>query len=215
MHNFYYKMPVKRNRTNDFGLKSNKRQRKTKRTRALASDKVHVHRKTYGFQIVGNATYNPYSGSIGPMLSAVNGNTDLANLYDQYRIDECEVKLFLAVDPSAQTATTAIWPKVYSTRDQDDLTALTQAQMYERSNMRIDVLDPARPVVWKFKPNCLDLVYRGVGTSSVNPSFGQWIDMTTIDVQHYGINFNIDNLTNTALKVDVLVTLTVSCKVSR
>jgi len=203
-------------RKNDSGLKSNKRQRKTtKRTRALASGKVHVHRKTYGFQITGNAAYAPYSGAIGPTLSAVNGAAELAALYDQYRIDECEVKLYMAVDPSAQTATTAIWPKIYSTRDQDDLAALTQAQMYECSNMRIDVLDPARPVVWKFKPNCLDLVYRGVGTSSVKPAFGEWIDMATTDVQHYGINFNIDNLTNTALKVDVLVTLTLSCKVSR
>ena len=64
----------------------------------------------------GNAAYTPLAqafSSANIQLANVVNSTDFANLYDQYRINYVVLKFWLRIDPSAQAAASASYPKLY------------------------------------------------------------------------------------------------------
>lgn len=172
-------------------------------------------RKTALSSIVGNVAYSPYQSFTGIRLSYLTNASEFGALYDQYRINWVKVQFWLRIDPSAQTAAAASQPKLYWFRDQDDQILASQSEMRERSNLKIAVLRTDRPVTIWIKPNVLSETFRGTATTSYSPKFGQWLDMTTNDVEHYGIKYNIDFLTNTNYVVDVESTYYFQCKNTR
>lgn len=173
---------------------------------------VHQHLKFSVGAIAGNVAYTPYTGAYSITLANLSGYSELVALYDQYRIDFIEVSFHLKVGPDAQAAGAATYPKIWWSRDLDDASTVTQAQMYERANTVVKVLNPDKPVVFRFKPNTLSVTYRTPATSGYSPKFGQWIDCSQADVVHYGAQFNIDNLSNTNYTVDQISRVWVSCK---
>lgn len=203
-------MPSLKRKPSNAGFKSNKRQRKT-RARAVTTG-VHKHVKFYATSYTGSAA-NPMQLSAGITPSNLGGFSELVSLYDQYRIDRAELVLTLRTSPDAQAATGASYPKVYWSRSPDLLGPLSMAQIRERSNMKMAVLDPSNPVRIQWKPNVLNHIYRqGAAAVGLVPVFGQWIDTATADVQHFGINYNITDFTNTNMVVDVDLKVTISCK---
>lgn len=162
--------------------------------------------------ISGNAAYIPYSGATNINLSVLPSYTEFVNLFDQFRITYVVIKFWLKVDPSAQAAASAIYPKLYWTRDVNSSTPITQNTMRERGDVKIAVLHPNRPVVMKFKPNLLTQnLLNGTG-SSYTPAYNQWISTADNTAFYYGALWNIDNLTNTNFIVDVESTYYFQCK---
>lgn len=172
-------------------------------------------RRGLPFTLQGNVAYAPYQSSTNISFNQITNSAEFGALYDQYKINLVKVQFWLRIDPGAQAAASAIMPKLFWCRDMDDATPASQTEMRERSNLKIAVLRPDRPVTFWVKPNVLSEVYRGVGTTSYSPKFGQWLDMTTTDVYHYGVKWNIDNLTNNIYYVDVETTYYFQCKNSR
>lgn len=172
-----------------------------------------------GTQIVGNAVHAPYLGGITAsqiQLGNVVNSSDFANLYDQYRINYVVVKFWLKIDPSAQTAAGASYPKLYWYRDTDSSgTPGSLNEVRENAKSRVAVMLPNRPVTIAFKPNTLQLIYQSALASQYKPVWGQWLDMSTTSTPHYGVLYAIDDLTNTNYKVDIETTFYFQCKQPR
>lgn len=166
--------------------------------------------------INGNAVYAPYVDSLSFNLNAVINPSDFTSLYDQYRINYVVVKFHLRIDPSAQAAGSASYPRLYYYRDLDDTTAPSNLnEMRENQRCRMKVLNPQRCVTIKIRPNVLGMLYSTVGVTQYTPKFKQWLDCSTSTTIHYGIKYAIDDLTNTNYKVDIEKWYYISCRNSR
>lgn len=207
-------MPVKRTKKSIARMPA-KKARVSRRTVRPSVVTHSFERKTNLFTISGNAVHAPYLGVSNIQLGFVRNAAEFSALYDQYRINKVKIQFWLKVDPSAQTAATAAHPKLYWVRDLDDSNVLTQDEMRERAKCKIAVMRTDRPITIWIKPNLLNLVYRGPTTSSYVPTFGHFLDMTNQDVPHYGIKYNIDDLTNTNYRVDIETTYYFQCKNTR
>lgn len=207
-------------KANGSGLKTNKRQRKTlSKTRVtkgmVPTNIIHKHTKHALGTVPGNAAHAPYQAVYSITLGAFNGSAELAALYDQYRIDAVEVKFFLKVDPGAQAAASAIYPKLYYARDLDDTNNASIAVLQEYADCQVEVLNPDKPVVIRFVPNTVSQIARVGGGVGYTIKYGEWCDMSFTDVLHFGFKYCIDNLTNTNYTVDIVSSVQVSCKSSR
>lgn len=165
--------------------------------------------------IVGNAVYAPYQSVLGATLDNTLNHTEFTSLYDQFRIDWVKAQFFLRIDPSAQTAAGASYPRMYWFRDYDDQALASLNDVRENSKGKRAILHPNRPVTIWFKPNVLSEIYRTAVTTGYSPKFNQWIDASVPNLVHYGIKYCIDDLTNTNYKVDLEVTYGLSMRNSR
>lgn len=165
--------------------------------------------------IAGNVAYAPYQAATNISLSQVVNSSDFTNLYDQFRINYVVVKLWLKIDPSAQAATVASFPKLYWVRDENSSTVLSQNEMRERSDCKVVVMKPDRPAVMKFKPNVLSQNFLGTGFISYTPKYDEWIDTSSAGTFYYGALWNFDDLTNTNYKVDIETIYYLQCKNTR
>lgn len=165
----------------------------------------------------GAVGYAPYTSNF-----YLNGLTNLpnylefTNLYEQFRINYCVWKVWLRIDPSAQTATNASYPKFYWCRTDDSTsTPGTLDVIRERQNSRVKVLTPNRPITVKFRPNVLGAAYQTAVSTAYTPKWKQWIDCGNSSTVHYGFGWAIDNLTNTNYYLDFEISVYFSCKNSR
>lgn len=180
--------------------------------RQVSNSTHHFRRGGGAFSVQGNAV-SPYYNSYQTLFSNITSSGEFAALYDQYRINFVVLKVWLRLDPGAQAAASAIVPRFWWVRDTDDSNAPSSLnELREHHDCKIKALSPYKPIVIKFRPNVLDLAYRGPVTSTYTPRFKQWIDMATTDVPHYGIKFAIENFTTTNYWVDIEATHYFSCK---
>lgn len=187
--------------------------------RSNISDLVHTFkRKCIGAVWQGNGLFNPFLASV-PIdgLSVLVNGTEFTQLYDQYMITGVQFTFTLVIDPGAQNAVIASYPRLFWARDEDDSTnpaSLDELRQY--GNCKVAVLNPGVPVVAYCKPNALIEVYRNGVASTYNPVYNQWIDTTSgADARHYTFKVGIDNLTNTNYRVEIERTLYFKCKNTR
>lgn len=197
-------MPMKRT-AKTFTSKRARRKTVRRMPGKLVNNLVHRFRRNGSAltTITGNVAYAPYQQATNIQLAFTQNYTELTALFDQYKIDYVIQKFYLTVDPSAQTAANAVFPRLYWVRDKNDQTLLSQAQMRERSDLKIAVLRPDRPVVLKCKPNLLTQQFLSGVTNAYTPVWNQWINTDAPTAPYYTWKWNIDNLTNTNYKVDV------------
>lgn len=182
----------------------------------LKTDDYAFKRSFIGTTVTGNVAYNPFTAGIQFTLNQLPSWGEFANLFDRYMITYVKMYVHLKIDPSAQTAANASFPKLYWIKDFDDANAPASInEMREHSKCQYRVLNPNRPVVIGIKPSVLSLAYRSAVTSTYVPKWRQWIDMATTDVPHYGIKVAIDNLQNTNYQVDFEYKVWIKCKDTR
>lgn len=163
--------------------------------------------------IVGSAAYNPYTGAIVPTFNLLPTPADFTTLFDRYMITYVKVKFHLKVDPGAQAAASAVYPKLWYCRDYTDgTTPANLNELRERSGTQYRVMSPNKPVVVGFKPAVLSETYRGPVSTGYGSKWFQWIDSSYTDVPHYGLKYCIDPLINTNYSVDVEVKMWFKCK---
>lgn len=205
--------------TKKWSRKGRKQSRKTVMSKSLRrpiAQQIHRFARNYqALAVAGNAAYAPYQQGFDTRLSYLPNATEFSNLYDQFMITYVVHRFFLEVDPSAQTASTAIAPKLFYVRDQDSLGLLTLDELRERSNCKIKVLRTDRPIIIKYKPNLLQEVYRGAISTTYSPKWNTWIDMSNTDASHFGLIWAIDNFTNTNYKLSVQTKVYFACKNTR
>lgn len=196
-------MPMKRKATRQVSRPKKRMTRKARMPRPVHAQ-VHKFIRTYqALDLAGNAVHAPYQGALTTTLNQVANSSEFTNLYDQYMITYVKYYFFLEVDPSAQSAATAIFPKLYTCRDQDDSTILSQNEMRERGNLKIYVLNPNRPTVIGYKPNLLTTQFFNGVTAGYTPVWSQWLDAQNGAVPHYGMKVNVDNFTNTNYRLRI------------
>lgn len=166
--------------------------------------------------IVGAAGFVPYTNWYGAALSEVLNSSEFTTLYDQYRLNYVVLKFWLKIDPSAQAAASASYPKIFYYRDYDDSTVPGNLnEIRENQRCRVVVMNPNRPVVIKFRPNMLQLMYNDAISSTFKPAWKQWVDCSLSSARHFGIKFAIDDLTNTNYRVDIEKWIYFSCRNTR
>lgn len=167
-------------------------------------------------QFVGNALYAPLLQANSFNFNQLTGASEFTTLFDMYKIEKIQVRFYLKIDPSAQSAAGASYPKMYWVIDHDDDTAPpTLNALREHSKCRVKVMNPNRPVTITFKPSILGMRYKTVSTTAYTPMFNQWIDCNDPTTPQYGCKWGVDDLTNTNYKIDTEVTYWFACKDAR
>lgn len=182
-----------------------KRQRTMRRRTGFNKVTVHHYKRMYdGGTIVGNALYNPYVNGFNYKFSNLPNYTEFTALYDQFRINYVVTKWYLKIDPSAQTAATASFPRMYYCVDADDDAPPTNInELRNHGRTRMVIMNPNRPVTIKFRPSVLIQAYEGATTTAYIPKWKQFVDCADFATPHYGLKVAIDDLTNTNYQVTV------------
>lgn len=178
---------------------------------------VHTFKRwTDGGVITGNAVNNPYLASFSFTLGALPNVSEFTNLFDQYMITKVVTKMWLKIDPSAQAAASAAFPKLYVARDFDTSTApasLNDLRQYARC--KVIGFNPNRPITLVSKPNTLALSYTSAIANNYTPKWNTWLDVGDPNTIHYGWLYAIDDLTNTNYRVTIDHTYYFKCKNTR
>lgn len=123
---------------------------------------------------------------------------DFENMFDDYRIEQVEIKFWLYCDPGGvNTLTQSTLPRLHWYRDYDSLgSPLSVADIMERQNAKSAMISPYRPLVIRYKPNTISQSTNALGipfTTSVD--WDKFFDLNYND-QHvwYGIRFFLENL---------------------
>jgi len=136
--------------------------------------------------VVQQAAITDTTGSYYFSLSQLAQVTTFQALFDQYRIDEVQVVLRPAYLSQPLTSfTTVRVPLLYVAIDYDDVNTPTISTMREYSNCTQTMYET---VVATFQPRIAMAAYSGSFGSFANQG-GQWIDMASPSVQHYGIKY--------------------------
>ena len=99
-------------------------------------------------------------------LNQLPAYQEFTDLFDQYKITYIKLRLRLNVSPDAQTATSAVYPRVVYVRDHDDLvTPASVQELRQYGNCKTKVLSPNRDLIITLKPSTLNV-------SSINASAG-------------------------------------------
>lgn len=195
-----------------------KRARKTAPTRTVA--KANRNRELYFFRrnaanetdMVGLPASAPLLRTYQFSLSNVTASTDFTNLFDMYKITFVQVKFYLVIDPSAQAAAVARYPRMWWTRDYDDANTLSINQIRERSKCGSALLTPHKPIVINVRPAITTQVYRTPISTGYAPKWNQWLDADQPDIPHYGLKIALDDLTNTNYRVQHEIKYWFACK---
>jgi len=117
--------------------------------------------------------------------------SQLANVFDQYRIDEVQVTfrpMFLSTQVSGST--TFYIPQLYVVVDYDDAatpSSVASLQAYANCNSSM-----YETVNVRFAPHVALGAYASSAFSSYANTGPMWIDMTSTGVEHYGVKTGID-----------------------
>lgn len=172
--------------------------------KTFQSDVHYFKRMAGSTTIVGNIVNAPYLAVQTYDLNQVINPAEFTVLFDHYMITTVVTKMWLRIDPSAQAAASASYPKLYWARDTDDSTIpanLNELRQY--STCKVRVFHPNRPITIVTRPNLLALSYSSATTSNYTPVWNKWIDCGDTTTRHYGFKFGIDDLTNTNYRVDI------------
>lgn len=214
-------MPVQTRITKYYKKRGAKRRRtSTAVSRRRFRYDVNLQRDIYSFKrcianpgtLQGNAV-SPFITGQANTFSQISGSSDFANLFDQYMITYMQITFYLRIDPSAQPAATAAYPKLHFVRDYDDAnTPANINELREHPRLATRVLTPNRPVKFGWKPAVLTNLFLTAITNGYAPKWNVWVDMANTTLPHYGCKYAIDNFTNTAYFVDTEMKFWFKCR---
>lgn len=166
--------------------------------------------------ISGNAAHLPYLSGYSFNFGQLVNSGEYTALFDQYMITYIQVKWFLKIDPGAQAAAGATYPRLFVCRDYDDGDPPpTLNNLREHARTQVRVMNPNRPVTVGFKPAIASQIYNTPVAAGYGPKWKQWIDCNNPAVPHYGLKFAIDDLTNVNYRVTTEVQYWFRCRGTR
>ena len=201
--------------------------RPTALRQALSSTKNHYFKRTFVDSI---NTDSAGQAGIGKSfrLDMLPNYTEFTTLFDQYRINGIAIKVVwrstgismieTQADPDRPGA-----PILYDVIDLDDATApTTRNEVMSYSKHQMTMYSTARRSRSKFfKPRGLNTIYRtGVSNAYTLANPKAWIDMSYVDVEHYGYKgfVEVPNTGATSVPVnyfDIHYTVYLQCRQAR
>lgn len=186
---------------------------------------VHNFTRDVQFPIINASLTDPYferffwtlgalSTGAGSLPGAV---TDFTNLFDEYRINSVTVIIRLEVDPSAQAAPTAVYPRLTTWKDYND-TAIPASidEVRTRQAKQISTLYPGKNVVRKVRPAVQTAILKSPSGVTVNaPKWNQWLPCSVTDVEHLGLKYCIERWSSVNYTINVLFRYHISCRMVR
>lgn len=130
--------------------------------------------------------------------------SEFSNLFDRYKIDSVVQTFQLVNNPSsayklnesnplaAAANVSNFYPKMWYIHDYDDSTAESIGTLKERVGVKCRILQPNKVIKITTKPAIAIQTYRTATTTGYGPKWGQYIDMNTTDVPHYGLKVAFD-----------------------
>lgn len=178
---------------------------------------VHFFVRQYNhLDLSGGSLLAPYLSASVLQFNNLPGPGDFTTLFDRYMITHWQLKFYLTVEPGAQAAGSAIYPRMWYVKDYDDVSNPSNLDaLRQNAKCRTVSLHPSRPVVINIKPAVLAETYKVAGFPTYSPKWKQWIDMENIDVPHYGLKVGIDDFTNTNYRLRVEGRVWFACKDTR
>jgi hypothetical protein len=137
-----------------------------------------------------SSSFNNASFSVA--FSNIQQSSQLAAVFDQYRIEEIQLvfrPMFLAVNVSGST--TFYIPQLYVVVDYDDASTsgYTAATYQAYNNCNVSMYET---VSVTFVPHIAVSAYSGSSFTQYQNLGPQWLDTTSPNTQHYGVKAGID-----------------------
>lgn len=182
--------------------------------RSLTKRELHQFRRfastSHFVDILGNVTYIPFLAAYTYSFNQMPISSDFATLFDRYKINAIVHKFTLTIDPGAQTAASADYPRLYWRRDYDDSNAPGSLnEMRQSGKTRSRFMIPGRTISIKLKPALLTDMNNG---SVSKPTWNNWINCEDLAITHRGLKIAIDSLNNTNYRVKQEVIFYFSCQ---
>lgn len=177
----------------------------SRQRRGWASRRLNIHRFTRyagtspSVVAIGDGIITQFNNNHVFTLQSLVNATEFQQLFDQYRIDKVVVTYQLVNNPDANNymnSTTLVnasnfYPTVWSAIDYDDNAATNISEMKERIGVKNQILYPNKKLYFTVRPKVLVQTYRTSLTTGYAPK-SVYIDMTNMDVPHYGLKTVID-----------------------
>jgi len=158
---------------------------------ARVNNKVYnIQQQVDGGVVTSVSTSTPVYLGLNFAISQLDQVTQLAAVFDQYRINQIEVWINIAGQGLAGSGTTCKWA---SAVDYDDSNApTTYGQVLDYQNAVQTLYDVGHYRV--FTPHIAVAAYSGAFTSYANET-APWIDFTSQSVQHFGLKCAFETAT--------------------
>jgi len=139
-------------------------------------------------------------------LDQIYSYSEFTTLFDKYRLDKIDVYIQMITNPDASAVTNRpiasqadynrsnFYPKMWYINDHDDSSTTTIAALKERVGVKCCVLKPNVVKKITVRPACAVQIYRTATTTGYGPKWGQFIDMSAVNVPHYGLKTVFDPL---------------------
>ena len=131
-------------------------------------------------------------------------SSDFSNMFDQYRITKVTYSIQMTNNPNSAaypnsaaqvnnaTVLTNWYPKLWYVVDHDGGSTETISTIKERQGVRCRILHPNKELRISFMPKCRTLTYSTSSSTGYAPKNIK-IDMTDINVEHYGLQCVFDS----------------------
>jgi hypothetical protein len=133
-------------------------------------------------------------------LQDIVNASEFGNLFDQYKINKVIVTYQLLNNPSAANALNTLgnnpsgtnwYPIVWSIEDYDDSATNNVEEMKQRIGVKRQVMRPDKIIKFTVRPKVQVQVYKTALSTGYAPK-SMYVDMSTQDIQHYGLKTVID-----------------------
>lgn len=168
-------------------------------SRALNTHKFSRYAATSAYPNIAVAGTESSVNHVFALQDIVNAD-EFGNLFDQYLINKVIVTYQLLNNPNAANALNTLgnnpsgtnwYPTCWSIADYDDSTTTNIEEMKQRIGVKRQVMKPDKIMKFVVRPKVQVQVYKTALTTGYAPK-SMYIDMSTRDVQHYGLKTVID-----------------------
>jgi hypothetical protein len=162
---------------------------------------VYTIRRAYDAGLVSTSNGISSTGQITTSLSVFPDFTDFTSLFDAYRITHIRVTFTPIQQNTLSTAA-----RIFTVIDYDDANVLpSPGAAEEYDTCQVSTIDNTSCVTRVYRPKYALAAFSGVFTSFAQSS-GQWLDVASATVAHYGLKWITDPDTSikNVYRIDVL-----------
>jgi len=146
-----------------------------------------------------------YSG--GTLLTTISnpGYAEIANLFQEYRIDSIEIQMIWS-NTNSQISNSACAPLFNIVTDYTGTSSITQSQILQYDNLKVVQFGDSHNndrIVYRLRPVPSELVYNGVTSGYIIPTVAPFINTSYTAVPHYGLKIFYDQMTGASPSVSI------------
>lgn len=214
-----YRRPYRRRRFRRKRVGRRRRVNPGYNTRYGGQTAIKIRRSFNALNLQGNTLYTPYvnagnqTGFNLYRLTDLVKSSELTDLFNEYMF--VGVKYEFKIRRSVQQGNTGAsngymtWPTMYYNVDTtgSNMGVTGLSDLLEKSTMRKRTLTPEKPFSLFVRPRISDMVYGGsTGVTYASTNAPQWCSTKYPQVNHYGLQWTVDEFQDTGNFIDCVVT---------